>query len=102
MDTGLKEKWFAMPIERQISNIGSEVNRAIKWKNSGNIKRQEGFCRKAIEFLRLSLEDPKNAHRKDELTSCIEELADYFLGENVYNTTDAVLIKYYDAFLKYM
>lgn len=100
MDNRLKEEWFAMPIEKQISNIGSEVNRAIKWKNEGNEKRKIGFCKKAIEFLNLSLEDPKNKHRNNELTSCIEELADYFFGENTYNTTDEVLIRYYDAFLK--
>ena len=25
-------RWFSMPVGMQISNIGSEVNRAIRWK----------------------------------------------------------------------
>ena len=100
MDTDLRTTWFAMPISMQISNIGSEVSRAIKWKEKGNDSRKESFCRKAVSFLRLSLEDPKNVHRQDELSFCIEELEDYFLGENIYGTTDEQLHKYYDAFIQ--
>ena len=100
MDPELREKWFSMPIGTQISNIGSEVSRAITWKNKGNDKRKEGFCNKAIMYLNLSVEDPKNKHRAGELSLCIEELRDYFLGENLYGTADAVLHKYYDAFLQ--
>ena len=88
-----------MPVQMQISNIGSEVNRAIHWKNKGNEKRKEGFCQKAIDYLILSIEDPKNAHRVEEFIFCIRELQDYFLGINYYNTTDEMLKKYYDAFI---
>ena len=28
-----REKWFRMPVTEQISNIGGEVARAIRWKN---------------------------------------------------------------------
>ena len=99
MDNTLKDTWFNMPVDMQISNIGSEVSRAINWKNRGNEKRMIGFCNKAIEFLNLSVEDPKNRHRIGELSFCIEELKDYFLGDNLYSTTDEMLHKYYDAFL---
>ena len=99
MDRELIDRWFAMPIEEQISNIGSEVNRAINWKNKGNEKRKIGFCQKAIEFLQLSLVDPKNIHRRGELSFCIVELQDYFWGDNIYSTTDEMLHKYYDAFI---
>lgn len=91
--------WFAMPIGLQISNVGSEVHRAIRWKNKGDEQKKIGFCKKAIEFLELMKADPKNKHRKNELDFCIEELYDYFLGENIYNTTDEMLVKYYDAFV---
>lgn len=95
----IKQTWFEMPIELQISNIGSEVSRAILWKNRGNSERSAAFCRKAIELLYLSIQDSKNAHRKGELSFCIDELTDYFLGENIYETTDVALQKYYDAFI---
>ena len=99
MDHELKEKWFDMSVGEQISNIGSEVSRAIAWKNKGNDKRKIGFCNKSIAFLKLSMEDPKNKHRVGEFSFCIEELKDFFIGNNEYNTTDEMLHKYYDAFI---
>ena len=47
-------RWFNMPVWMQISNIGSEVERAIKWKKRGDLQKAENFCKKAIEFWRLS------------------------------------------------
>ena len=97
MDNNIR--WYAMPIGLQISNIGSEVHRAIRWKNSGDSQKAANFCNKAIEFIKIIETDPKNSHRKGELDFAIEELEDYFLGENLYKTTDEALKKYYDAFL---
>lgn len=91
--------WFAMSIGDQISNVGSEVHRAIRWKNRGDEQKRNSFCLKAIEFLELMKKDPKNQYRKGELDCCINELQDYLMGENVYNTTEEQLAKYYDAFL---
>lgn len=98
-DEKLRDKWFRMSVEDQISNIGSEVNRAINWENKGNIERSRNFCNKAKELLQLSIEDPKNRHRVSEFFNCICELDDRFFGDNKYNTTDEMLRKYYDAFL---
>ncbi len=92
--------WFAMPIHEQLANVGSEVGRAISWKNRGNEQRKEGFCKKAIDFLELIKTDPKNKHRIGELNFCIEELRDYFLGNNMYDATDEMIMKYYDAFIR--
>lgn len=97
MDTTVN--WFDMPIGVQISNVGSEVYRALQWKKRGNKQRETAFCKKAIEFLDIMKQDPKNKYRIGEIESCIEELEDYFLGNNQYQTTEEMLIKYYDAFL---
>ncbi len=92
-------RWFEMPVSVQISNIGGEVNRAIRWKKKNDTAKMLSFYKKAIELLRLTQKDPKNAHRIGELQNCEEELADYFLGENLYGTTEDILNKYYDAFI---
>lgn len=92
-------RWFSMPIRTQISNIGGEVSRAIRWKQRNDKQKSVNFCKKAIELIRLTEKDPKNRHRIHELQSCEEELADYFMGENLYGTTDEVLLHFYDAFL---
>ena len=92
-------RWFEMPVTRQISNIGSEVARAIRWKNKGDYQKARNFCNKAIEFWLLTEEDPKNRHRVGEFNNAVEELRDFFLGDNIYQTTDEMLTRYYDAFL---
>ncbi len=97
MDRDLR--WFAMPVAVQISNVGSEVNRAIKYKSKGETEKAERFMNKAIQLLELSKQDPKNRHRRQEFECAIEELIDYFIGNNIYQTTDEVLLRYYDAFL---
>ena len=99
MDSITKNTWFKMSVTMQISNIGSEVARAIRYKNEGNEKSKINFCNKAIELLTLSMSDPKNAKVAHEFEYCIEELKDYFLGSNEYNTTDEMLQNYSDAFL---
>ena len=81
-------RWYSMPVGVQISNIGSEVMRASRWKNRNDLQKMMSFYNKAIELIRLSESDPKNVHRRAELCACEEELADYFLGENLYGTTE--------------
>ncbi len=92
-------KWFSMSIQEQISNIGSEVLRADRWKKKGNYERMRSYYDTAISFLCLSLRDPKNSAGRNELSLCIDELADYFIGENRWGTTSETLEKYYNAFL---
>lgn len=43
--------------------------------------------------------DPKNQYRKGELAGCINELKDYFMGENLYGTTEEQLANDYDVFI---
>ena len=88
-----------MSIQDQISNIGSEVLRADRWKQKGNHERMRTYYDTAISFLCLSIRDPKNAGGRNELNLCIDELADYFIGENLWGTTSETLKKYYNAFL---
>ena len=95
----VKQKWFSLSIGEQISNIGSEVLRADKWKARGDSKRMRGFYNAAISFLLLSKKDPKNASIVNELDLCIDELADYFIGDNKWQTSSETLKRYYNAFL---
>lgn len=98
-DEATREKWFSLSIGDQISNIGSEVLRADKWKKRGNYERMRSFYDAAIDFLMLSRYDPKNKKRISEFDLCIDELADYFIGENKWNTTSEKLERYYNSFL---
>lgn len=98
-DEKTRQEWFAMPIELQISNIGSEVLRADRQKKRHNDKLMRSFYNAAIDFLVLSMHDPKNINRRSELGLCIDELADYFMGDNRWGTTSQTLERYYNQFM---
>ena len=84
-DEGLREKWFRMPVTEQMADIGKEVAEAIR-------------C--AIELLILTEEDPKHGRcAVEEFNNAVEELRDYFLGDNIYGTTDEMLMHYYGPFM---
>ena len=91
-------KWLKMPYSMQISNIGSEVHRAIRWKNKGMIDRSVNFYERADEFLAYTLDDPKNAAMKEELEYRMDELWEYFIGDNKYHATEESLVAFYDQF----
>lgn len=90
--------WYRMSVGEQISNIGSEVERALRFREKNPARCLESV-NKAVELIERTQMDPKNRHRIRELGYCKEELLDYFIGDNIYGTTDSQLRKYYDAFL---
>lgn len=92
-------KWWKMSIGEQIGNVGSEVARAIRRKNKNDILGAQEFCIHAIEMLCYTKQDPKNVHRRKELSYAQEEILDYVLGENLYQNDDQSIMKWYDAFL---
>jgi len=87
-----------MSVGEQISNVGSEVERALRFR-----EKDERSCMvhvsKAIELLERSQRDPKNRTRIAELGNCKVELIDYFIGDNIYGTTEEQLRRFYDSFL---
>lgn len=99
-DEGFRKKWFRMPVTEQMADIGKEVAEAIRWKEKGDRQKARSFCNNAIGLLILTEEDPKHGRcAVEELNSAVEELRDYFLGDNIYGTTDKVLMHYYGPFM---
>lgn len=93
-------KWFEMTFFEQMANIGSEVIRAISWKNR-NEKYSQRAIERALELLELTINDKKNrarASRLKELTRLKEVLIDYFYCENIYGSTESSLEKYFYSF----
>lgn len=91
-------QWFKFSIFEQMGNIGSEVNRAINWREQSPADSQAATER-ALELLDLTLADPKNrGPRLKELWRVREVLTDYFYGDNQYGSTDQNWRNYFDAF----
>jgi hypothetical protein len=82
----------------QLANVGSEVERAISWRERGNPEYSRRAFERALELLDLTLADPKNRGRRKEPCRCRELLVDYFAGDNQYCSTDEQWRRYFFAF----
>ena len=91
-------KWYDLSIFQQMANIGSEVERTIKWKKKGNKDFSLLAFERAIELLDLSIGDKKNRSRLKELLRVREMLADFFLFKNEYGSSNEQWQKYFYCF----
>ena len=91
-------RWNSLSFFEQMANIGSEVERAIKWKEKGNIEYGRMAFERALELLDLTIDDKKNIKRLKELARLRETLADYFEFENIYKSSSKSFQNYFYAF----
>lgn len=91
-------KWAELTLAEQLANIGSEVERAIKWKEKGNLEYSEKAFFRSLELLSLSLDAKKNKDRLKELARLYEALVDYFKGANTFASSDQLWRKYFYSF----
>lgn len=94
-DTG---RWNKFSIVEQMANIGSEVERTIKWKNAGDLEASMKAFDRALELISFTFEDPKNRGRLKELGRLREFMINYFYYDNSYNFNDQELKKYFHYF----
>ena len=94
----LKERWRLLSLAEQMANIGSEVERALRWRERGNKESQWLALERALELIDFSLEDPKNRGRLKEIARVREFAVDDFAGENEYGSTASGWRTYFDAF----
>ncbi len=80
-------QWQKLPLVTQFANIGSEVERALKWKNKNNPEYFRLAFERALELIDLTTGDKKNIKRLKELRRVREMLVDYFLYDNAYHST---------------
>jgi hypothetical protein len=91
-------RWAEMPFFEQMANIGSEIERAIIWKNKGNQEYSRMAFERALELLEITIADSKNNKRLKELTRLKEMLADYFEFKNEYNSNAQSWSRYFYSF----
>jgi hypothetical protein len=91
-------KWNELSFFEQMANVGSEVERVIKWKNKNNAEYSRLAFERALELLDLTISDKKNKKRLKELSRTRETLADYFTFNNIYNSTDKGWQNYFYSF----
>lgn len=82
-----QKKWFQLSLVEQMANIGSEVERAIKWRSKHNFEYAKLANERALELFDLTLSDSKHKNSLKEIARARELWLDFFLGENQYNQT---------------
>ena len=53
-------RWTAFSLMEQMANVGSEVERAISWKDKGNPDYSRQAFYRALELMELTIADEKN------------------------------------------
>ena len=91
-------RWDQLTLIEQMANIGSEVERALQWKEKNNPSRSEKAFDRALELLDLSLDAPKNKRGLKEIARTREIVVDHFIGGNQFNSSAAHLRKYFLQF----
>src|SRR4030042_2937875 len=91
-------RWNQLSFVEQMANVGSEVERAIIWKEKNNSDYSRKAFDRALELLDLSMEDKKNRKSLKEIARTREMLADYFAFENIYQSSDDGWKNYFLAF----
>jgi hypothetical protein len=81
-----------------MANVGSEIERTIKWRSKGNDEYGRMAFFRALELLYLTIADPKHKGRRKEICRTREALADKFYFDNTYRTTDESWRKYFLQF----
>ncbi|MBI2054468.1 MAG: hypothetical protein HYT36_04065 [Candidatus Staskawiczbacteria bacterium] len=90
-------RWQKFSLIEQMANVGSEVERALNWREKDEKYSRMAFER-ALELLDLTLSDSKNKNRIMEITRVRELLCDYFLSGNNYLATEKNWRDYFYSF----
>ena len=93
--TGLEERWDKFSLAEQMSNIGAEVGRTIKWKKKGNNEMSTNALYRALELLDITVDDVKNKNSLKEILRVREGLIDFFMGDNIYKSSNDIWEKYF-------
>ena len=90
-------RWQKFSLMEQLANVGSEVHRAIIWREKNEKDSKLAFER-ALELLDLTIEDSRNRRRLKELLRLRSALVDFFVGNNEFNSSDKIWENYFYQF----
>ncbi len=93
------DRWCNFSLMEQLSNIGCDVERTIRWQNKNKLDYSTDAFERTLELLDLTIADPKNrGPRLKELTRMREALVDYFMYDNEYGSSDKLWQDYFYFF----
>lgn len=91
--------WNKLSIYDQLGTIGTEIGRTMSWRRSPQYGNPESSFYRGLEYLDLTINDPKNRGPKlKELCRVREVIVDWYYGAQLYATTDEDLNNYFEPF----
>jgi hypothetical protein len=93
-------KWFELSFIEQMGNIGSEVNRTIKWFRLNDIRFQNAFER-TLELIDLTLSDKRWKNRRKEIARSRELFCSLITESGKYNKLEDELNSFNNYFLHF-
>lgn len=92
-------RWGTLSLVEQLANVGSEVDRAIRAHENGNIPRFSAALERALELFDLTAGDARQSgHRRREILRAREEFCRLFFDEKVPRDSARGLSRYFLAF----
>jgi hypothetical protein len=91
-------RWNGLSLPEQMANIGSEVSRALNWREKGNTEYSLKAAARALELLDLSLACAGSYPRLRELARVREAVVDFFYGTNEFSSSETLWRRYFDHF----
>lgn len=91
-------RWQQLTFPEQMANIGSEVERSLKWKAKDNAPYFQKASDRALELIDLTLASVKTPARLREVARVREALTDHLFGTNEFRSSVESWRKYFAAF----
>jgi len=91
-------RWNHLSFLEQMANIGSEVERALKWRLKDNSAYSQQASERILELIDLTLDSVKGFARLKEVARLREAVVDYFFGVNQFKSTEVLWKKYFSGF----
>lgn len=87
-------RWQKLSLCEQLANIGSEVSRALRWKDKDQ-KNFESAIARTFELFDLTLQDPRWRGRLREIARLREVFCDAITGGKEYKSSLKDLDRYF-------
>jgi len=88
-------RWNELSLVEQLGNIGSEIERTLKWKKKNNPGYSMRAFERALELVDLTLACPQNHLRLKEIARMREILVDFFHEQNQFASSEESLSAYF-------
>jgi len=91
-------RWFRFTLMEQLANVGTDVDRAARYKKQGYLEHSQQALFRALELIDFTVMDPKNKKRLKEILRARECLVDFFMYDNEYGTSYEFWYNYFYQF----